>query len=75
MNRVDDIYTDLELLIAEHRAYHKVIDENIRLKKAIDDIKTEICAYFTAKEKNQYLTFDVEQDIMDIINRHMKGGE
>ena len=42
MNRVDDIYTDLELLIAEHRAYKKVIDENIRLKNVIDDIKAEI---------------------------------
>ena len=42
MNRVDDIYTDLELLIAEHRAYQKVIDENIRLKNVIDNIKAEI---------------------------------
>ena len=42
MTRVDDIYKDLELLINEYKVYHRVIDENIRLTNAIEDIKAEI---------------------------------
>ena len=51
----------------------KYVEQTINL--VLDDIKTEIRAYFTAKDKHKHLTFDVEQDIMDIINRHMKGGD
>lgn len=51
------------------------MEEVERVFKVLDDIKTEISAYFTAKEKHKHLTFDVEHDILDIINRHMKGGE
>ena len=51
------------------------MEEVERVFKVFDDIKTEIRAYFTAKDKHKHLTFDVEQDIMEIINRHMKGGE
>ena len=42
MTRVDEIYDDLELIIAEHKAFHRVFDENIELKCAIEDIKAEI---------------------------------
>ena len=66
MTRVDDIYKDLELLIYEHKVYQRVIDENIRLTNAIEDIKAEIneereCAYADFERyKVEYLGIDSE---------------
>lgn len=70
MTRVDDIYKDLELLIYEHKVYQRVIDENIRLTNAIEDIKAEIneereCAYADFERyKVEYLGQDWE-DVLD----------
>ena len=82
MNRVDDIYMDLELLIAEHKSYQKVVDENIRLKSVLKDIKVEI----DHDLKNAPYWYDEEhldelggfQDGLDraieIINKHIEKG-
>ena len=66
MTRVDDIYNDLELLIYEHKTYRRIMDENIRLTNAIEDIKAEIneekeCAYADFERyKVEYLGIDPE---------------
>lgn len=51
------------------------MEEVERVFKVLDDIKTEIQAYFTVKNNFKHLSYDVERDVLDIINRHMKGGE
>ena len=45
MTRVDEIYDDLELIIAEHKAFRRVVDENTELKSAFEDIRSEIIMY------------------------------
>ena len=42
MTRVDEIYDDLELIIAEHKAFRRVVDENTKLKSAFEDIRAEL---------------------------------
>lgn len=73
MNRVNDIYTDLELLIAEHRAYQKVIDENIRLRDAIEDIKAEIRQKSLGGIGSDRFIFT--DNVIRIIDKHISGKE
>ena len=51
------------------------VEEVERVFEVFDDIKTEIQAYFMVKNNFKHLSYDVERDVLDIINRHMKGGE
>ena len=70
MTRVDDIYKDLELLIYEHKVYQRVIDENIRLTNAIEDIKAEIEA-----EKESMIQHNGTSDLglaLEIIDKHIR---
>ena len=73
MNRVNDIYTDLELLIAEHRASQKVIDENIRLRDAIEDIKAEIRQKSLGGIGSDRFIFT--DNVIRIIDKHISGKE
>ena len=68
MTRVDDIYNDLELLIYEHKTYRRIMDENIRLTNAIEDIKAEIEA-----EKESMIQHNGTSDLgiaLEIIDKH-----
>ena len=54
-----------------------IVDKYVEkeINKVLDDIKTEIQAYFMVKNNFKHLSYDVERDMLDIINRHMKGGD
>ena len=51
------------------------IGHDVVPRQVFDDIKTEIHAYFMVKNNFKHLSYDVERDMLEIINRHMKGGE
>ena len=73
MSRVDDIYDDIELLIHEHKTFQKVIDENIRLKNAIEDIKAEI---ETLQSDTNVMMYSLAiSDVLEIIDKHISGKE
>ena len=76
MTRVDEIYDDLELLIAEHKAFHRVIDENIKLKSAIENIKAEINE--VGKNALGYSNWEYAKGLktaLKIIDEHISGKE
>ena len=73
MTRVDEIYDDLELLIAEHKAFRRVIDENTKLKSAIEDIKAEIRQNSLGGIGGDRFIFT--DNVIRIIDKHINGKE
>ena len=65
MTRVDELVTDLKLLISEHYAIEMEIQENTRLKAEIEDIKVEI------RQKQWYLGVDNVNQVIEIIDKHI----
>ena len=75
MTRVDELVTDLKLLISEHYALEMVIEENTRLKAEIENIKQDI---EKAMDEYYYSEHDlgVRQGFrfaLEIIDNHTKG--
>ena len=67
MNRVDELCTDLGLLIAEHKMLEVVIAENRKLKESIEYIKAEI------RQKQWHIGVDSANQVIEIIDKHTKG--
>ena len=65
MTRVDDLVTDLKLLITEHYALGMEIEENARLKAEIENIKAEI------RQQQWYLGVDNVNQVIEIIDKHI----
>ena len=65
MTRVDDLVTDLRLLISEHYALEMEIEENTRLKAEIENIKAEI------RQQQWYIGVDNVNQIIEIIDKHI----
>lgn len=65
MTRVDEFVTDLKLLISEHYAYEKAIEEIARLKMEIENIKAEI------RQQQWYLGVDNVNQVIEIIDKHI----
>lgn len=65
MTRVDELITDLKLLISEHYALGMEIEENIRLKAGIESIKAEI------RQQQWYLGVDNANQVIEIIDKHI----
>lgn len=65
MNRIDELCTDLQLLISEHKALELAVEENNRLKDAIENIKAEI------RQKQWHIGVDSANSVIDIIDRHI----
>lgn len=65
MTRVDELVTDLKLLISEHYSLEKAIEENISLKAEIENIKAEI------RQRQWYLGVDSANQVIEIIDKHI----
>ena len=65
MTRVDELVTDLKLLISEHYALGMEIEENTRLKVEIENIKAEI------RQQQWYLGVDNVNQVIEIIDKHI----
>jgi len=65
MTRVDELVTDLELLINEHYVLERAIEENTRLKSEIENIKTEI------RQQQWCLGVDNTNQVIEIIDKHI----
>lgn len=65
MTRVDELVTDLKLLISEHYALGMEIEENTRLKAEIENIKAEI------RQQQWYLGVDNVNQVIEIIDKHI----
>ena len=65
MTRVDELVTDLKLLISEHYALEMEIEENARLKAEIENIKTKI------RQQQWYLGVDSANQVIEIIDKHI----
>ena len=65
MTRVDELVTDLKLLISEHYALEMEIEENTRLKAEIENIKAEI------RQIQWYLGVDNVNQVIKIIDKHI----
>lgn len=65
MTRVDELVTDLKLLISEHYALEMEIEENTRLKAEIENIKVEI------RQQQWYLGVDNVNQVIEIIDKHI----
>ena len=65
MTRVDELVTDLKLLISEHHALEMEIEENTRLKSEIENIKAEI------RQQQWYLGVDNVNQVIKIIDKHI----
>ena len=66
MNRVDELCTDLGLLIAEHKMFEVAIAENRKLKESIECIKAEI------RQKQWYIGVDSANQVIEIIDEYTK---
>lgn len=64
MTRVDELITDLKLLICEHYALKMEIEENARRKAEIENIKAEI------RQQQWYLGVDSANQVIEIIDKH-----
>ena len=65
MTRVDELITDLKLLISEHYSLERAIEENTSLKAEIENIKAEI------RQQQWYLGVDSVNQVIDIIDKHI----
>lgn len=65
MTRVDELVTDLKLLIGDHYALGMEIEENTRLKAEIENIKAEI------RQQQWYLGVDNANRVIEIIDKHI----
>ena len=80
MKRTDELVSDLELLIKEHYELERVIEENTKLRDAIDKIKDEIVAY--KRSQLAYVTISVSdlqegkrialESVLAIIDKYIK---
>ena len=66
MTRVDELVTDLKLLISEHYALEMEIEKNTKLKMEIENIKAEI------RQQQWYLGVDNVNQVIAIIDKHIK---
>ena len=69
MTRVDELCTDLQLLISEHKALELAVEENNRMKNAIQGIKAEI------RQKQWHIGVDSANQVIEIIDKHISGKE
>ena len=67
MTRVDELVTDLKLLINEHYVLKREIEENTRLKSEIENIRAEIDNYIS-----DFIATDI---VLQIIDKHIGGKE
>ena len=65
MTRVDELVTDLRLLIREHYSLQMAIEENKRLRAEIENIKAEI------RQQQGYLGVDNVNQVIEIIDKHI----
>lgn len=65
MTRVDELITDLELLIKEHYTFERVMEKYARLEVEIDNIKTEI------QQQQYHLGVDNVNQVIEIIDKHI----
>jgi len=71
MTRVDDLVTDLKLLISEHYVLGMQIEENTRLKAEIENIKAEVAEYL----QEEGFGCEYRNAVMQIIDKHTSGKE
>lgn len=65
MTRLDELLTDLKLLINEHYTLEMEIEKNTRLKAEIENIKAEI------RQIQWYLGVDNANQVIKIIDKHI----
>ena len=69
MNRVDEICKDLQMLIDEHKRFEIAIEKIAKYESAIKNIKAEI------RQKQWHLGVDSANQVIEIIDKHIRGGE
>lgn len=72
MTRVDELVTDLKLLISEHYVLGKQIEENAKLKSEIKNIKMEINNIKDdIRQQQWYLGVNNANQVIEIIDKHI----